>query len=83
MFYLVYYYHYTGGIADIYLAGLYRNIEEAKTRLNTVVPNYKKHINNTVSNGRACGWVSQHDFGDIPINEYTYTQIQHSVNLFN
>ncbi len=74
MFYGVYYYDFTcNGYPTVYLGGYYNTLAEATKRLNTLVPNYKKYINNTVTNTNTVGWVNMYNFGDFS-SELSVTQ---------
>lgn len=65
-FYGVYCYDISfGSSPTVYLLGFYKNILEAADRLNNYIPDYKQHINNTVTNSRRVGWINLCTFGDI------------------
>jgi hypothetical protein len=80
MFYGVFYY----AISDsrVILAGYYSTLDEAKNRLNVLLPNYQAYYRNTVKSLSKVGWINEYDFGDINITQNTCDQPYLSINLF-
>ena len=82
MFYGVYYYDVGYEQATVYLAGYYETLNDAKMRLDKLIPNYVRgHKNSVIGNGRI-GWVNKCEFGDFKHNDLSCNQPYSSVNLF-
>ena len=77
----VHFYHVTLSAATVYLIGFYDNLEDAKQRLSQVIPNYKNHINNTVTGGGRIGWINRNTYGDLN-TALSCSQPHSTINLF-
>ena len=64
MIYGVFYYNGGQSNVSVKLAGFYLTQEEAVERLQTIIPEYKNYINNTVNNSYSVGWINTYQFGD-------------------
>ena len=83
MFYAVYYYHITlYSNPTIYLAGFYKNIDDAINRIDKIVPNYEDHINNTVTNKKTIAWINTYKFGDLN-DSNSSNKLYNAVNIFD
>lgn len=79
--YTVHFYQISFSAATVYLIGFYDNLEEAKKRLSQVIPNYRKHINNTVIGIGRVGWINCNTFGDLN-TDLSASQPHSSIDLF-
>ena len=79
--YSVYYYNLGNSYVTVKFSGMYDNLEEAKDRLQRIIPNYKRYINNTVTNHGKIGWINENNTGDFD-SELSASQPHSSINLF-
>lgn len=84
MFYGVYIYNAieSSSSSSVFLVGIYETLNQAKIRLNELVPNYEKHYKNTVKSKNMIGWINEYQFGDIDYNGLTCCQPHSSIYLF-
>jgi len=84
MFYGVYYYSPSGFSTSVYLAGYYQTLNEAKERMQVLLPNYEPHYRNAVRSpiNYRIGWVNQLEFGNVEYDGLSCCQPHNSVNLF-
>lgn len=54
--------------AKIMLGGYYLDEQDAVNRLRQLIPNFKPHTSNTVSNGNYIGWISRYELGSCCIS---------------
>jgi len=75
MFFGVYYYQITNdNYTYVKRFGFCHTVKEAITTLGTIMPNYRKFTNQTVTNGIYVGWINayrygEYDDGDAPITQ--------------
>lgn len=85
MFYGVYFYETIRFSGGTFLVGFYDNIDDAKKRLEQIIPDYKKHINNTVINNNRIGWINEYNMGDFKFDLYNglnVSQPHSSIDIF-
>ena len=88
MFYGVYFTYRGNYDNNTFLAGYYENLSCAKIRLDQIIPNYGKYINNCVKNDTTniIGWINQYEFGDFnfdTLKGLSASQPHSSINLFD
>jgi len=76
-------YYYVTGLdhTTVKFMGLYTNLSDAKDRLSNIIPNYKKYINNTVTNNYKIGWINLNEIGDFDC-DLSASQPHSAINLF-
>lgn len=84
LFYGVYYYSPSSSSASVYLAGYYQTLDEAKERMQILLPKYESHYHNAVRSpiNYRIGWINQFEFGDVEYDGLSCSQPHNSVNLF-
>jgi hypothetical protein len=60
---IFYYYHSNFLPARIKIGGLYDNAASAISQLYELIPNFKPHVNGTVTDGTKIGWICQYKYG--------------------
>ncbi len=79
--YSVYYYQMGYGAATVKFMGMYTSLTDAKDRLNDIIPDYERHINNTVTNHGKIGWINRNEIGDFDC-DLSASQPHSATNLF-
>ena len=77
----VFYYNTLAFNKITYPLGHYDNLDDAKNRLKTIMPNYKQWVNNTVGDKHLIGWINKNSFGDLSTN-MSASQPHSAINLF-
>ena len=79
--YSVFYYTMGNGNATVKFMGLYTSLPDARDRLEKIIPDYKRHINNTVTNHGRIGCINKNKIGDFD-SDLSASQPHSAINLF-
>lgn len=80
--YTVYFYDTLQSYPTVYPVGFYDDIENAKKRLDQIIPDYNPGINHTVCGNYRIGWINKNVIGELN-TDLSASQPHSAVCLFD